>query len=91
MTMDIKDFYLNNPMERYEYMHIPIKDIPQCIMEQYHLADIAHDGYVLVEIRKGVYGLPQAGIIANTQLALHLKTQCYSPNTHTPGLFMHNT
>ena len=28
MTMDIKDFYLNNPMEQYEYMHIPVKDIP---------------------------------------------------------------
>ena len=57
MTMDIKDFYLNNPMERYEYMRIPVNMIPQCIMEQYNLAEIAHDRYVLVEIRKGMYGL----------------------------------
>ena len=34
MTKDIKDFYLNNPMERYEYMRIPVNMIPQCIMEQ---------------------------------------------------------
>jgi hypothetical protein len=89
--MDIKDFYLNNPTEWYEYMRIPIKDIPQCIMEQYQLADIAHNGYVLVEIRKGMYGLPQAGIIANTRLAQHLKTQGYSLTPHTPGLFTHET
>ena len=28
MTMDIKDFYLNNPMERYEYLRITVEDIP---------------------------------------------------------------
>jgi hypothetical protein len=28
-TMDIKDFYLNTPMERYKYMHIPIKHHPR--------------------------------------------------------------
>ena len=38
-----------------------------------------------------MYGLPQAGIITNTRLALHLKTQGYSPTTHTPGLFTHET
>ena len=91
MTMDIKDFYLNNPMEQYEYMRIPIKDIPLCIMEIYQLADIMHNGYVPVEIRKGMDGLLQAGIITNTRLALHLKTQGYSPMTHTPGLFTHDT
>ena len=66
VTMDIKDFYLNDPMEWYEYMRIPIKDILQCIMEQYQLADIAHDGQVLIEIQKGMYDLLQASIIANT-------------------------
>ena len=66
MMMDIKDFYLNNPMEWYEYMRIPVKDIPQCIMEQYQLADIVHNGHVLVKIRKRMYGLAQASIITNT-------------------------
>ena len=47
MTMDIKDFYLNNPMEWYEYMRIPVKDIPQCIMEQYQLEDITHNRNVV--------------------------------------------
>jgi hypothetical protein len=42
----------------HEYMPIPVKDIPLCIMEQYQLHDLVHNGYVLVEIRKGMYGLP---------------------------------
>ena len=28
MMMDIKDFYLNNPMEQYEYKHIPVLTSP---------------------------------------------------------------
>ena len=54
MTYDLKDFYLETPMNRYEYMRIPVKDIPQDIMEQYNLAPLAHRGHVLVEIRKGM-------------------------------------
>ncbi len=29
MTVDIKNFYLNTPMARYEYVHLKIDDIPQ--------------------------------------------------------------
>ena len=52
-------------MAKYEYMWIPVKDIPTIIMEQYNLAPLIHNEKVCVEIRKGMYGLPQAGIIAN--------------------------
>jgi hypothetical protein len=51
-------------MDRYEYMRIPAKDIPADIMEQYNLAPLVHNGHVLTKIRKGMYGLPQAGILA---------------------------
>jgi hypothetical protein len=42
---------------------------------------------VYVEIRKGMYGLPQAGILANESLAAHLKTFGYLATKHAPGLF----
>jgi hypothetical protein len=29
MCLDVKNFYLGTPMESFEYMHIPIKLIPQ--------------------------------------------------------------
>jgi hypothetical protein len=65
MTIDLKDFYLNTPMKRPEYMRLKMTDIPEEIIEQYKLREIATpDGYVYMEITKGMYGLPQAGIIA---------------------------
>jgi hypothetical protein len=61
VTLDIKDFYLNTPMKRYEYMRLKLSDIPEKIIEEYKLYEIVTDnGYVHCKIRKGVYGLPQA-------------------------------
>jgi hypothetical protein len=58
-------------------------------MEQYKLHDFVHNGYVLVEICKGMYGLPEAVIITNERLAYHLAEFGYAPTKHTPGLFTH--
>ena len=79
MTVDIKDYYLGTPMNRYEYMRIPVKYIPQDIMDQYNLHDLIKNNHVLVEIRKGMYGLPQAGLVAQEQLNIHLATGGYTP------------
>ena len=53
-------------------MFIYIKDIPPDIVNQYNLNELAIDGKVYVEIRKGMYGLPQAGILANELLQKNL-------------------
>jgi hypothetical protein len=61
-------------------------------MKHYNLAALAKNGYVFVEIRKGMYGLPQAGILAtNERLVKHLAPFGYHPTPHTPGLFTHKT
>ena len=52
-------------MDHYEYIRIHCSIIPETIMEQYNLEPLIHNGYVYFEIRKGMYGLPQAGRIAN--------------------------
>ena len=72
MCGDIKDFYLGTPMERYEYMRLPIALIPTEIIEAYNLLPLVHNGYVYIEIRRGMYGLPQAGILANKLLTERL-------------------
>ena len=59
-------------MDNYEYMFIPINQIPQEIIDHYHLQIIAHKGKVYVEIRRGMYGLPQAGILAENNLSVSL-------------------
>jgi hypothetical protein len=90
-TFDLKDFYLGTPMVRKEYMWIAITSIPQSIIDQYHLLDLVHNGFVLVAIIHGMYGLPQAGILAYNQLVNHLAQYGYAPCTHTPGLWTHQT
>jgi Reverse transcriptase (RNA-dependent DNA polymerase) len=91
MTIDIKDFYLNTPMERYEYMRIPINVIPEDIVQQYNLKALEHNGYMYVEIRKGMYGLLQAGRIANDALVPYLALHGYNQSKHVHGLFTHIT
>ena len=90
MTVDIKDYYLGTPMNRFEYMRIPVKHIPDDIMHQYNLAGLIVNDHVLVEIRKVMYGLPQAGLIAQEILNIHLAASSYTPSRHTPGLYTHN-
>ena len=43
MTMDISNFYLNNPMERPEYMSLPLDIILQEIIDHYDLNKITTD------------------------------------------------
>jgi hypothetical protein len=86
MTMDIKDFYLNTPMARYEYMQLRITDMPEDVIAHYTLTDIiTHDGYIYCETQKGMYVLPQAGIIAQQLLEKCLKAHGYSQSTIIPG------
>jgi hypothetical protein len=65
MTMDIKDLYLNTPMAWYKYMQLQIANIPDNVIKHYNLTNLTTpNGYVYSKIQKGMYGLPQAGIIA---------------------------
>jgi hypothetical protein len=91
MVLDIKDFYYGTPMARFEYMKLPIALIPDEIIAHYHLRDIAHEGYVYLEVRKGMPGLKQAGKIANDRLTKHLATFGYAPVARTPSLWKHAT
>jgi hypothetical protein len=41
MCLDVKNFYHGTPMDSFEYMRIPIKLIPQEIIEQFNLLPLA--------------------------------------------------
>ena len=64
-------------MSRYEYIKIPIYILPEEIIIEYNLINLAYKGYVHCEIQKGMYGLPQAGILSNKQLVQQLETEGY--------------
>ena len=91
MSVDIKDFYLNTPLTRYEYLRLKMKDLPEDVIEEYKLNDKATaDGYVYCEIRRGMYGLPQAGILAQQLLEKRLKKHGYRQSKYTPGFWKHD-
>ncbi|KAL7474459.1 hypothetical protein ACHAW6_000435, partial [Cyclotella cf. meneghiniana] len=86
---DIKNFYLNTPMDRPEYMKLKFDLIPDEIVKHYKLRDYVEDGWVYVRINLGMYGLPQAGILANKLLAKRLASAGYYQCQYTPGLWRH--
>jgi hypothetical protein len=91
LGIDIKDFYLNTVLDDYQYMRIPAAYVPQAIRDQYNLHNLIINGYIYLEIQKGMYGLPQSGKLANDELTHHLIKHGYYQARHTPGLFLHET
>jgi hypothetical protein len=91
LVIDIKNFYLNTPLGRFEYMVINLSSLPQETIDKYDLIELAQDGKVYIEIQKGMYGLPQAGILANELLQRNLAEDGYRPTQHIHGLWKHDT
>ena len=83
-TLDIANFYLGTPLDRYEYMKMPLSIFPQHIKEQYDLDNKAYQGHVWLEIRNAIYDMPQAGILANKQLQRKLAKHGYFEVNHSP-------
>ena len=46
--------------------------IPKYFVDKYNLKEKAHNGYILVQLTKGIYRLPQAGLIAHDALLKNL-------------------
>jgi len=42
-------------------MQMPIEIIPEHFIQQFNLQDKVINGYIYMEIRKGIFGIPQAG------------------------------
>ena len=91
LTADLNDFYLGMPMERYKYMRVPIWMLSEAIVKQCNQTPLFYNGFMYVEIRSGMYELPQAGCIANDQLIAILAPHSYKPCLLTPGLWHHTT
>ena len=91
VILDLKNFYLGTPLPRPEYMKIHISLIPDEIIEHYNLRPLVYKDHVYIEINQGMYGLPQAGLLANNLLAQRLAHHGYYRTRHTPGLWRHVT
>ena len=70
-------------------MRIHVRLVPTVFMNEYNLYDKVKNGYIYMKIHRGMYGLPQEGIIANTLLKERLAPFSYYEAKHIPGLFLH--
>ena len=50
LTLDIKDFYLNTPLERPEYLHINTKFLPEHILDENKFKSYLSNGSILFEV-----------------------------------------
>ena len=81
MTMYVRYFYFNAPMARSEYICLKLSNLPESVVQQYNPeVKATKDGYIHVEIRHGMYGLPQANIIAQKLLKKRPNKKGYTHN-----------
>ena len=46
VSFGLKNFYLQTPMERSEYVRIKLLDIPQAFIEEYELSEADQNGWI---------------------------------------------
>ena len=84
---DLMNMYLNTDLKDYENLRVHTLQIPEEFIQEYNLQQyVTPDGWVFFEIRKGMYGLPQAGVLAHAKLKSVLAPHGYAPTKNTPGL-----
>jgi hypothetical protein len=71
-------------------MQLQLELILNKIIPQYNLKDLVDEqGWMYVKIQMGMYGLPQAGILANKVLEQQINAMGYYNCQHTLGLWHH--
>jgi hypothetical protein len=101
MMININNYYLGTPLPHFEYMKMLLSlfeymkmllsRFPDEIIQKYNLNALAFDDWVYIEIRKGMYGLKRAGLLANQLMQTRFAPFGYYPAIHTPGLWLHKT
>ena len=90
MTMDISNFYLMTPLKRKEYVRMKLDNFPDDVIDLYGLKEKATpDSFVYVAVKRGMYGLPQSGILAQEFLEKRLGEHGYHQSRFTPGVWTH--
>ena len=68
-------------------MKMSLALFPDHIVKKYNLGEKSKNGFVYVELRKAIYGLPQAGSLTNKLLKKRLEPHGYLEVPHTPDGF----
>lgn len=89
MTLDLANFYLMTEINDFEYLRIKLNDMPEEIINECNLREKESNGWICIEIRKGAYGLPHAGVLAHKDLKKQLNDADYYEAITTLGLWRH--
>ena len=76
-------------MKKSKYYKTAIKLIPQEIIDKYELNNKQSNGYIYTRVKKRIYELVKAGIIAHEALKEHLKHYGFACAIITQGLCKH--
>jgi hypothetical protein len=92
MTMNISNFYLVTPLHCAEFICIILSDIPNEVLEEYKLKEKANkNGNIYIRAKRGMCGLPQAGLLANKLLKKYLNKHGYQQSKLVSGLWKQDT
>jgi hypothetical protein len=70
-------------------MRMTRRQISTTIMEEYDLEQYFDGDIIHFEVNKGMYRLPQAGLLAQNRIIAHLADNGYTQSTVVPCLFQH--
>jgi hypothetical protein len=71
-----------------EFMHMKLAELLEEFTQIYKLHDLANaNGFISIKIQKGMYVLPQAGILAQELLEKRLNKHGYCQSPITSGLW----
>jgi hypothetical protein len=87
---DITDYYLGTPMERPEYLRMKRKQLSPTIIAEYDMEQYFDNNTIHFQDNKGMYGLPQAALLAQQRLVGHLAKHGYTQSDIVPCLFRHS-
>ena len=86
LWLDLKEFYLNTPMDWPEFLCIKLNNFLEDVIENYKLREnVDKKGFVYVKCVRGMYGLPHALIMAQKLLKERLEKHGYHQSDKTPG------
>jgi hypothetical protein len=77
LVIEIKKINLNTPLGRFEYVVINLSSLLQETLDKYCFIELSQDGKVYIEIQKGMYGFPHAGIPTKELLQRNLAKDGY--------------
>ena len=87
-----QEFFLNTPLKRFKHIKLQLTNLPEDIITYYKLQEKATpEGFICVEVRKGMFGLSQAGLLVQELLEKRLNEKGFIQSRYTPGLWTHTS